>query len=185
LEAVLKPRKQMTNYELLSLIISALSAIGTVGAVVIALWITLHQRKRFKINSVRVSATMNLEKSDAQAMCLAEAKAHFLIENLQPFPIEVFSITISMVRSSKANKDGPTGIGIGEHLPKHIIPAQSQYEVDIGILDRKVGFPKDEVGKISCEINTSAGSQTIPFPEKWRPLLLKALSFPATSSELL
>lgn len=173
----------MTSYELWSLIVSALSAVGTIGAVAIALWATLHQRKRFKVKDIRVSGLVEKIGNVSEKPRFTEANAYFSIDNLQQFPLEVFSITISIVRAPIRSVGGPTSIGFVEELRGNFIPALSQYEIRIDILRRNVGFPKDEVGRISCEINTSAGTQVVAFPEKWKPLLLDVLSFKDNYSE--
>lgn len=77
----------MTNFEIWSLVVSAFSAIGTVGAVAIALWATLHRRKRFAVKDIFFEGLSQTPKGDRQRQPeLTEASVLFLIEKPSRVP---------------------------------------------------------------------------------------------------
>lgn len=167
----------MTSFEFWSLIISGFSALGTVSAVAIALWATLSNRKRFVVKDVAVRSNHEIIGSgDTQSVVLKEANVCFLIENKQDFQLEVFSILLHFAPKSTNSAKGISGTGFGDSLRGTFITAQSQYEVWLNIGGAGVSLSEDEIGDIVCEIKTSAGDTTVPFPSRWRKALFDCIS---------
>jgi len=165
----------MTEFEIWSLVISGFAALGTVGAVIIALWATLHQRQRFKIKDIRVGAmyeAMDMTPNDHK---LKEAYVYFLIENKQSVQFEVMEITLELSRSMEKSRHGLSAVGLPVSMRGNFIPPHSQYEVKIDILDLDVPCAQNEISDVTCQIKTSAGDITLPFPDKWKKLLFMCL----------
>ncbi|MBL4832229.1 MAG: hypothetical protein JKY55_20420 [Aliivibrio sp.] len=76
----------MTAYEIGSLVISAFAAVGTIGAVAIALWATLKKDENFKIHSIRAFGTRRMDMPDNE---VDDAAVFMLIENKLPAPMKI------------------------------------------------------------------------------------------------
>ncbi|WP_425406846.1 hypothetical protein [Hwanghaeella sp.] len=168
----------MTDFEIWSLVIGAFSAIGTVGAVAIALWATLHRRKRFVVKDIRINSTMEFPNGNTgEKPELTESSVLFLLENRQEFQFEVFSASVTVHEVAANGRSGIGGSGFASSYRGVFIPAQSQYEVKLDALGHKMPFLRQRVGKITCEIKTSAGDVVVPFPDGWKKRLLDNLVF--------
>lgn len=168
----------MTQFEIWSLIISAFSAIGTISAVIVALWAVLRKKSRFAVKDVSVRGEM-IAVGEAENMHfeMKEAYAHFFIENMQDFRLEIMLAEIVLRRKLPGKSEGSEGIHIRESLRGNFIPAQSQYEVRLNLRGGKVRFAKEEIDEITYELRTSAGDITSIFPKKWRASLLECLDY--------
>ena len=164
----------MTEFEVWSLVISGFAAVGTVGAVIIALWATLHQRVRFKVKDIRVSSLQTVSKEGAVSP-ITEAGIYFLIENKLPVQMEMMLGELTFSRKTKKHPNPSMGIGLS--LRGQFIPAHSQYEVKFDLKGAEIDIPEDDIGNIICTLKTSAGDETIKFPEKWRDTLFHCLKF--------
>lgn len=164
----------MTTFETWSLVISGFAAVGTVSAVIIALWATLHQRVRYKIKDVRVSATKTISE-DRASSTMTEAGVYFLIENKLPVQMEMMTAELSFSRKDKKHHLRSTGVV--HSLRGQFIPALSQYEVKFDLMGTQIDIPENDIGDIVCTLKTSAGDETLEFPEKWRNTLFSCLEF--------
>ncbi|WP_417841865.1 hypothetical protein [Terasakiella sp.] len=155
----------MTNYEIWSLILNAFIAIGTVGAVVVALGNILINRVRYKISDIRVSKRINRDKTNDQFL-------HILFDNRSPARMEIFRVEITAFCMENTSSSSQGWTFKDEYIPEH-----SQYEIEIPIQTNWApGAFKNKETKII--VKTSLGDKVKEFPHKWKPLLTQCLEFP-------
>jgi hypothetical protein len=156
----------MTTIELWNLIFSGLTAIGTVGAVIISLWLARPHWKRFTVKYIHVSCMTTIKNSEHSQ----EGALFLMIHNHQNVPMEIQYIALRF-RYKENNR-------VSEQqwkCEKEFIPPLSQYEVKA---DLKQGWAVGAVAKadeITVSLKTSLGDQTVPFPEKYLMALIKSL----------
>jgi hypothetical protein len=134
-------------------IFEAMTAFGTVGAVVISLAATLWPRRRFKIHKIDVSAIKSHVhiNNDGYDECYLRID----VENLLEFQMQIFE--------AKINFDTQSGLEtlVLPFENNSFVPAKGRYHV-------KVKLPEDKVKKGVCTNNhktrivvgTSFGDQT-------------------------
>jgi len=154
----------MTTIELWNFIFSGLTAIGTVGAVVISLWLARPHWKRFTVKYVRVSCMIkNADNSQESALFL-------MIHNHQNVPMEIQHIALRF--RDKANNS------VSEErwkCEKEFIPPLSQYEIKADLKQNWAVGAIAKADEITVSIKTSLGDKTISFPEKYLAALVKSL----------
>lgn len=141
------------------LILETLTAFGTVGAVIISLWMSRSNKPRFKIMAVDSRIDMALNKSSQLRL-----HEHYLlvnIENLRDVQMQVFSVFL------RINRDGS-----GVELQNTYIPALNSYNVKASFGKDSLPYTVDKKAKIICEVSTSFGDKAYPLTKK-ETLLLK------------
>jgi hypothetical protein len=169
-------RHDMTDYELWSLVIDTTTAVGTMGAVIVALWVTLRQRVRFKIENIRMD--MKYVQNDGEESSYEpEASLCLLVENHLPVPLELKECVISFPVSSTGT--GIEKIDIDEPLSEEFVPPLSSIEVKVDLTKCSVDdISKEKIGKIICILKTSAGNKVKKLPKRWREIFFICLEIP-------
>ena len=164
-----------TAHQIISLVLDGFTAIGTVGAVIISLWLTVRKTPRFCIRDIQMARDITLDDGKNTS------EENFLIiklENMLDTQMQVFEIAIQAKDISK-NKTGMTGCGVVIPLKQTFIPQRSIYNVRMPIQsDYEPGTFK-KAQKIRCVISTSFGDQETKFPADWKDRLCEALEKPA------
>jgi len=80
-------------------IISALTAIGTVGAVMLSLYLTVKDSKRFRIQKIEVYRLIKQDKKE-------ESNLGVTFENLQNVQMEVISLELWFVNKKNKSRSG-------------------------------------------------------------------------------
>lgn len=135
------------------LILETLTAFGTVGAVIISLWMSRPNKPRFKVKAVDSRIDMSLNKSSQLRL-----HEHYLlvnIENLRDVQMQVFSVFL------RINKDGS-----GVELQNTFIPALNSYNVKASFGKDSLPYTIDKKTKIICEVLTSFGDKAYTLTKK-------------------
>lgn len=82
-----------TDYQLWNFIFNAFTAIGTVGAVIISLYITVWPKKKFKIHDVSVGLEYKIKNYNPQ---LAKSVLTFDIENKCDVQLQIFDVQLNI-----------------------------------------------------------------------------------------
>lgn len=156
----------MSNVEFWGLIISAVSAIGTLAAVCLSLWLAFPNWKKYKVKNIRVSAMMKGGKLEESMMLI-------MIENRQNVPMEIQYIEIVF----RYNTDNHTAHQQWNYK-NEFIPALSQYEIKAGLKQEWCGDELRKADKVTINLKTSLGDQTLDFPKSYLSTLFKCLEIP-------
>lgn len=154
----------MTDYQLWSLVIDAAIAIGTIGAVIVALWATLKRDINFVIHDIRGQA---LFTSASNVNGNSErVEVIMLIENKLPAPLRIYPLLISFERENERSSHG-----IFLNTETNTIPAHSRFEVHF-LLTRDLEYGSTQnTTQITYTFKSSAGDEHGVFPSKWEHIL--------------
>src|SRR5689334_3087007 len=97
----------MTGVEIYRLILETLTAIGTVGAVCVALWATLRKQSPFTIRDIQVMSHTVMRTGGMRGTGPDREITHFLrltIENFRDTRMQIFDVGIE-ADHSKSKKD--------------------------------------------------------------------------------
>jgi len=159
----------MTDFEILSLVISGFAAVGTVGAVIIALWATLHKRVRYKVKSIRVGSLIQKDKPEENSL-------YIMFENRLPVQMEIHAVELEFTGKRTKNAASLGWTARGEFIPAH-----SQYEVKFPL---KRGWESSiREREVRCITRTSAGDTVTKFPNEWKELLYRCLEIKEVATD--
>lgn len=164
----------MTDYQIWSLVIGGLTAVGTVGAVVTSLWLSFRSRKAFEILSVEAvfNHTINADKQ----MVNTENLLVVTIKNMMDFPMHVKGLRLNYSRTKKKKAlSGKTGHGLFfDKMP--IIPPHSQYPVYADIFEDQEPECFNANRIVTCEVVTNFGEKSIRIPSDWQSRIYEVLT---------
>lgn len=169
----------MIAIEIYRLILETFTAIGTVGAVAVSLWVVLRKQPPFSIRNVHVSSHIVTRTGKMRETGPAEEVTHFLrlkIENLRNTRMQVFSVSLDADHSK--GKQGLHQVSMELSEPNVFIPESSIYEVQYKMDSKSVVGTYSNAKDIILTLSTSFGSQSVPFPKEWRAQLYEALEEP-------
>ena len=160
----------MNTYQIIELIINGLTALGTVGAVIVSLWLARPHWQRYTIKDVRVSCIINgADNSQKSAMLI-------MLANHQNVPMEIqyialrFRCDLSNSTSEKSWK-----------CTQEFIPPLSQYEIKADIIQEWAPGLISKADEITLSLKTSLGDKTIKFPKNYLAALTHAMEVPKTN----
>ncbi len=155
----------MTTFELWSLIISGATAAATIGAVIIALWLALPNWNKFTIKHIRVSLIHKADKSQKSTMLI-------MVENRQNVQMEIQNIEL-LFHYTPDNHSSH----VAWNFNNEFIPPLSQYEVETPLTQNWAHDSLRQANKISVNVKTSLGNETIDFPKKYKSSLFRSMEF--------
>lgn len=165
----------MTGIEIYKLTLDTFTALGTVGAVCLSLWLVLRKQPRFAVRKIEMMTEIVLDKEHKE-----KSRDHFLVVNLENFldtRMHVFSISVNSARGDK-KKTGLMGGGLIIPLKDTFIPEKSIYNIRQPIVSNWEVGTFSKAKKITCTVSTSFGDQEVEFPQEWRERLCEAVEQP-------
>lgn len=169
----------MTGMEIYRLILETLTAIGTVGAVWVALWSILRKQTPFDIRNIQVTSHTVMRTGGMRGAGPDRETTHFLrlsIENFRDTRMQIFNVEIE-ADHSKSKKDlHKMSTQFSE--PNIFIPEKSIYDVQYSINTKSVSGTYSKAKEIMLTCSTSFGSKAVPFPKEWRAQLYEAMEMP-------
>jgi len=136
------------------LLYSGLTALGTVGAVIISLWLTLHKKQRFKVKETNVYRRINADRTE-------ESYLGITFENLLEVQMEVHRVDLIFIKERGRQKSS-----IGWTCENEFIAPLSQYEIRFPLHRSWAADSLRSANKIVCDIKTSFGNKTSHIPKK-------------------
>lgn len=141
----------MNSFEMWHLIFEGFTAIGTVGAVIVSLWLASPNRKRFVIKDFKIRQIINEDKSE-------ECILFITFENRQIAQMEIYSLTMEFTQ--KENISGPNRTW---EFKEEYISLLSQSVKEIR-LERIWGYKSlDKTESVILTIKTSLGDEVMEF----------------------
>ena len=140
--------------KIIELVFDGFTAIGTVGAVIISLWSVFHRKRKFEVKGFSVNCWENVSKLKKNCLSIT-------FENLLEVPMELHAVELlfSTKKMTAANRHGWT-------LKDEFVAPLSQYEM---LLPLERGWAYSSLGladTVTCEVRTSFGNKSVPFPKK-------------------
>lgn len=169
----------MTGMEIYRLILETLTAVGTVGAVWVALWAILRKQPPFAIRDIQVRTNIVERTGGMRGTGPDKEISHFLrltIENFRDTRMQIFNVDIEADHSKSKKNLHKMSAGFSE--PNIFIPEKSIYEVQYKIDGKSVVGTYSKAKEITVVVSTSFGSKTISFPQEGRTQLYEAMEEP-------
>jgi|GEM_PF-7046600 len=162
------------DYQFWNLILNAFTAIGTVGAVIISLYVTLWPKRKFKIHDVGVRLEMKVRKDNRPE--LMKSVITFDIENKCDVQMQVFDLHTHYVLGEKEERENCASSGHIISFTKCFIPAKSRYNAATMIPHHTLpNGAMNGVKDIKLCLGTSFGEKTIDLPKKWISNYVRAI----------
>jgi len=136
------------------LLYSGLTAFGTVGAVAISLWFTLHKKQRFLIEEINVYRRINADKTEENYLGIT-------FENLIEAPMEIHSVELKFIQDSVKNYSSTEW-----KLENEAVASLSQYELKLPLEKGWATGSLSKAEKVNLEIKSSFGNKTVNVPKK-------------------
>lgn len=165
----------MTGIEFYKLALDTFTALGTVGAVCLSLWLVLRKQPRFAVHKIEILTNIALDENHKE-----KSREHFIVVNLENFldtKMHVFSISVHSVSGDK-KKTGLMGRGLVIPLKNTFIPEKSIYNVRQPIASNWEIGSISKAKQIICTVSTSFGDKEVEFPKEWRDRLYEAVEQP-------
>lgn len=165
----------MTGIGIYQLALDTFTALGTVGAVCLSLWLVLRKQPRFAIRKIEMMTEISLDEKHKE-----KSREHFLVVNLENFldtKMHVFNISVNSVSGDK-KKTGLMGGGLVIPLKNTFIPEKSIYNVRQPIASDWEAGAFSKAKQITCTVSTSFGDKEVEFPKEWRDRLYEAVEQP-------
>lgn len=157
--------------EMWHLIFNGFTAIGTVGAVVISLWVTLYRKRKFAIRDFSIDKFQHIHSF--KKSCLAVE-----FENFLETPMEIKSVDIEFIKKKEKSRTVKGWTFKDEYtapLSHHELVIPLQKEWTAGSLRSS-----DEINII---IKTTFGSRALPFPKRLTKTLCDRMEVPSIVQE--
>lgn len=164
-ESYLRGGIGMTTFQIWILIFSGFTAIGTVSAVIISLWVTLHRLTRFDVKGIRVYRLIKADKTEENTLFI-------LFDNRQNIQMEILKVELAFNKDSKRRESRQDWT-----FKNEFIPPLSQYEIKIPLHRAWAPDSLRKSDRIDLTIKTSFGNKTIPFPKKYKEGLFDSIEF--------
>lgn len=166
------------DYQFWNLILNAFTAIGTVGAVTISLYLTVWPKQKFKIHGVDVDVIYTGRTNNRPE--LDESNITFDIENKCDVQLHIFDVHIGYIFKEGVKLENNIPHGLILSFNKTFIPAKSRYhaKTKIPIRDLPHGT-MDKVKTIKLRLGTSFGEKTLDLPQEWMSNYTRAIEKPA------
>lgn len=169
----------MTKIDIYHLVLETLTALGTVGAVWVALWAILRKQPPFAIRDIQMISHEVMRTGGMRGTGPDREITHFLrltIENFRDTRMQVFNIEVE-ADHSKSQKDLHRMSSCFSQADV-FIPEKSIYDVQYKIDNKSVAGTYSKAKEITLMVSTSFGSKTVSFPQEWRAQLYEAIEHP-------
>lgn len=170
------------DYHFWNLILNAFTAVGTVGAVIISLYLTVWPKQKFKIHDANVGLEYKHRHSETPEFI--KSKITFDIENKCDVQLHVFDVHINYMFKDGAELENNIPSGHVISFTKCFIPAKSRYHAATNLPHHNL--PKgtmDKVKAIKLRLGTSFGEKTIDLPQEWMSNYTRAIEEQKTVKE--
>jgi hypothetical protein len=163
----------MTTFEIWQLVLGGFAAIGTVGAVILSLWLSFRKKPYFQIRDIQLLFERRVSGNGT-----LEEVGNFIIvklENRMDAPMHVMQVGFDF-GSKKPPKVATFRSGFSVGLDKIFIPAHSQYDVTAQLPSNEEAISYGSGRTVTCRVTTNFGEKSKPLPEDWQARLFEELS---------